>query len=285
MKQYDHQPPYRGELEGFPQEIVERMLCEQEKQGNERDISVFEINVIASAISGGFTWGKSVEGGDFWFSVTMRRNFDIFFGKYPKEAPQEKEDKLTNFEVCLNWLKTQDKEAADYYEKNADRRDVNSVGLWYSLYTAFYWENTPQKLDFWINLSIKWYSYVEGLEPTCFKVSEEVEDILRASPYCKKDTPQETKESIPQTEQDFKTLLDAFWSDYRDFLLEKDSKYGSLYLNPLNKLIELTPKQRILSRLEEKLGRLLNGNLDDNTLDDVLGLLIHLKVVERRENK
>lgn len=81
-----------------------------------------------------------------------------------------------------------------------------------------------------------------------------------------------------EQEQTFETLLDLFWKDYRAFLLEKDSKYGSLYLNPLNKLIKLSSKDRILSRLEEKLGRLLNGNLDDNTLDDILGLLIHLKV-------
>ena len=86
-----------------------------------------------------------------------------------------------------------------------------------------------------------------------------------------------------EQEQTFETLLDLFWRDYRAFLLEKDSKYGSLYLNPLNKLIKLSSKDRILSRLEEKLGRLLNGNLDDNTLDDILGLLIHLKVAQQNK--
>ena len=37
----------KGELEGFPKEIIIRMLECQEEQGNPRDISVFEKQVIA----------------------------------------------------------------------------------------------------------------------------------------------------------------------------------------------------------------------------------------------
>ena len=32
----------KGELEGFPKEIISRMLDCQEEQGNPRDVSVFE---------------------------------------------------------------------------------------------------------------------------------------------------------------------------------------------------------------------------------------------------
>ena len=80
----------------------------------------------------------------------------------------------------------------------------------------------------------------------------------------------------------FETLLDIFWKDYRTFLLKKDKEYGSSYLNPLNKLITLSPEDRIKARLEEKIGRLLNGSDKEDTYDDILGLLVHLKIVQKK---
>tara|TARA_R110000803_G_scaffold12293_2_gene35635 strand:- start:4036 stop:4575 length:540 start_codon:yes stop_codon:yes gene_type:complete len=81
----------------------------------------------------------------------------------------------------------------------------------------------------------------------------------------------------------FKTLLDAFWSDYRDFLLEKDKTYGSRYLHPLSILSDLSPQERLNARLDEKFGRLFAGNKDEDTLDDILGLLVHRKILIEQE--
>lgn len=70
---------YKGQLKGFPTEVVEKMLERQVQQGNERDVSVFEDD-----ISSGFTWGKTIEGYEFWESVIRKENFDLFFKRYPR---------------------------------------------------------------------------------------------------------------------------------------------------------------------------------------------------------
>lgn len=82
---------------------------------------------------------------------------------------------------------------------------------------------------------------------------------------------------------DFESKLKAVTDDITFFLLEKDKQYGSFYLDPSNTLkTNLTPIQRIKARLEEKLSRLNHGTDDENTLDDILGLLIHLKIAEKK---
>lgn len=75
---------YKGQLEGFPTEIVEMMLDRQEEQGNERDVSVFEKYKKAGKLTRGFTWKNTREGEDFWNEVVYKENFDVFFKKYPK---------------------------------------------------------------------------------------------------------------------------------------------------------------------------------------------------------
>ena len=75
---------YKGQLEGFPKEIVERMLECQVEQGNPRDISVFEVNPRAGADNKGFTWNRTFEGTDFWVNVLSSKKFNIFFKRYPK---------------------------------------------------------------------------------------------------------------------------------------------------------------------------------------------------------
>jgi len=70
---------YKGQLEGFPKEVVEKMLERQEEQGNERDVSVFEEGKFA-----GFYFEDTEEGRYFWDDVIRNRNFNVFFEKYPK---------------------------------------------------------------------------------------------------------------------------------------------------------------------------------------------------------
>lgn len=73
----------KGQLEGFPKEIIARMLDYQEEQVNKRDVSVFENNITI-----GFAWDKTKEGGCFWYEVITKENFDLFFEKYPKQDNQ-----------------------------------------------------------------------------------------------------------------------------------------------------------------------------------------------------
>ena len=77
---------YKGQLEEFPREIVERMLECQVEQGNPRDVSIFEHYPNADQDSGGFNWRATIEGDDWWSKVIDYKNFDIFFLKYPKTS-------------------------------------------------------------------------------------------------------------------------------------------------------------------------------------------------------
>jgi|GEM_PF-4747932 len=73
---------YKGELKGFPTEVVEKMLERQVEQGNDRNISVFERS--KAIYINGFDWASSPEGHSFWEDVIKDENFDTFFAKYPK---------------------------------------------------------------------------------------------------------------------------------------------------------------------------------------------------------
>lgn len=70
---------YKGELEGFPKEVVERMLFWQEKQFGVRDIKVFEKDATAGHPKKGFVWSDTTEGYEFWKKVIRYRNFDRFY--------------------------------------------------------------------------------------------------------------------------------------------------------------------------------------------------------------
>jgi hypothetical protein len=79
---------YKGELEGFPTEVVEWMLEQQVKQGNERDITVFEKHKRSNNYDNGFDWREvddfndEEEALEFCEEVISDKNFDLFFQKY-----------------------------------------------------------------------------------------------------------------------------------------------------------------------------------------------------------
>lgn len=95
---------YKGQLKGFPKEVVEKMLDRQEEQTGVREVEEFEDFLIS-----GFVWNKTIEGSDFWWAVILNRDFDLFFEKYPKEdkwisvedrLPEDEEDKLI---LLIGW--------------------------------------------------------------------------------------------------------------------------------------------------------------------------------------
>ncbi len=80
----------KGKLEGFPKEIIARMLECQEEQGNPRDISVFEKRCDVRRCDKGFDWDKTKEKFDFWGELISNRNFNLFFVRYPKKDNSQK---------------------------------------------------------------------------------------------------------------------------------------------------------------------------------------------------
>lgn len=78
---------FKGQLEGFPKEIVEKMLDYQHRQGNKKNISIFENNV-----SKGFIWDETEEGYEFWEQVIKKEDFYVFFKKYPRTDQPSVED-------------------------------------------------------------------------------------------------------------------------------------------------------------------------------------------------
>ena len=79
----------KGQLIGFPKEIIARMLECQEEQGNKKDIEVFEKQRFEGKNKGGFTWDETKEGHSFWSGLLTNKNFNHFFEKYPKKDNQD----------------------------------------------------------------------------------------------------------------------------------------------------------------------------------------------------
>lgn len=75
----------------FPDEIKEWMGDQQELQGNERDLSVFENSISARKMIKGFDWGfvgtgyYSLDSYDFCYEVLIKQKFDLFFKHFPKK--------------------------------------------------------------------------------------------------------------------------------------------------------------------------------------------------------
>lgn len=71
---------FKGDIKGFPKEVVKKMLKRQVQQGYKKGISVFQSSKLS-----GFDWQSSKEGFDFWNEVIIYENFDLFFKRYPKK--------------------------------------------------------------------------------------------------------------------------------------------------------------------------------------------------------
>lgn len=88
-------PNKMTQFDKLPVEIQERMLEEQEKQGNKRDPDVFRKILRADEEGRGFNWDETDDGPKFWISVLTEEDFDCFFARYPKKEELLKKDTKT----------------------------------------------------------------------------------------------------------------------------------------------------------------------------------------------
>lgn len=182
----------KGELEGFPKEIIKRILECQEEQGNKRNITVFEENKFSLLEEGGFDWDKTKENIEFWGEVIIKENFNLFFKKYPKQDNQDnsQEFNLENYEpkgelegfpkeIITHMLKCQEEQGnprdVSVFEKQFDA-DQDDKG--------FTWNETKEKFDFWEqvihvkNFNHFFEKYPKKEEYQEFRVGDKVIDIL-----------------------------------------------------------------------------------------------------------
>ena len=96
-EEVEEQPmQYKGDIEGFPQHVVDAMLDEQERQGNKRDVSVFEECRQSNLWDGGFHWDESILNDDTWRDIIDNRQFHLI------EQPKPQEPKKDRFPFTLS---------------------------------------------------------------------------------------------------------------------------------------------------------------------------------------
>ena len=71
-----------GEIADFPRRVVQAMVDEQVRQGNQADPSVFWIKCTAGKSQGGFNWHESILGRDAWVGIIPWKKFYLI----PKRA-------------------------------------------------------------------------------------------------------------------------------------------------------------------------------------------------------
>lgn len=82
----------------------------------------------------------------------------------------------------------------------------------------------------------------------------------------------------------FEGDLDDVLQGVRNLLLEKNGSYGDSALNPVRIFSEASTEEQIRVRIDDKLSRLARGSdyADEDTVEDLLGYLILLKIAQSR---
>ena len=84
-------------------------------------------------------------------------------------------------------------------------------------------------------------------------------------------------------------LIEQTCDDVKRLLLRKNQKYGDSALNPCRIFSKANNVEQLLIRIDDKLSRItnngFNGDSDEDTLNDLIGYLVLLKVALGRETK
>ena len=69
--------------------------------------------------------------------------------------------------------------------------------------------------------------------------------------------------------------------EIKELLISKNEKYGNSALEPLGVFSQLSAKDGLLVRIDDKLKRIKNGSLnhdDEDVISDLIGYLVLLKI-------
>jgi hypothetical protein len=159
------------QFKDLPPEIQQRMLDEQERQGNTRCAEVFEEYTMAGIRGGGFSWSRTVDGFDFWDKILFNGDFSVFYAKYPKR-PQLKviplHVKILDSKKPLAYI------AEKLLKQWHDEGQPAKVEIDWFEYGGFYWSATAEiEADY----VVKQYDYDIPPESYCKGMSVEIGGI------------------------------------------------------------------------------------------------------------
>jgi hypothetical protein len=81
--------------------------------------------------------------------------------------------------------------------------------------------------------------------------------------------------------QPFSIQVEEVLDSIEKMLIDKNRKYGNSALEPLGVFSQLSAKEGLLVRIDDKLKRIKNGSLerdDEDVVNDLIGYLILLKI-------
>ena len=80
---------------------------------------------------------------------------------------------------------------------------------------------------------------------------------------------------------EFSAQVSEVLEKIKDLLISKNKKYGNSALEPLGVFSQLSAKDGLLVRIDDKLKRIKNGSLnqdDEDVINDLIGYLVLLKI-------
>lgn len=83
------------------------------------------------------------------------------------------------------------------------------------------------------------------------------------------------------SDKKFANQVKEILHDIEELLISKNEKYGNSALEPLGVFSQLSAKEGLLVRIDDKLKRIKNGSLDkddEDVVNDLIGYLVLLKI-------
>lgn len=126
----------------------------------------------------------------------------------------------------------------------------------------------------------------EMVDPYSLDDTEEARIVPKRTPMCgsRVETPKTTMADIKFTKPtEFETGVDLVLGEIRSMLIAKNAGYGNSALDPIRVFSKATPMEQLLVRIDDKLSRLSRGKgeLHEDTVNDLIGYLVILKIAER----
>lgn len=86
---------------------------------------------------------------------------------------------------------------------------------------------------------------------------------------------------------EFNVQVSEVLIEIKELLISKNQKYGNSALEPLGVFSQLSAKEGLLIRIDDKLKRIKNGSLnrdDEDVINDLIGYLVLLKIHAKQES-